>query len=153
MDVVAFFVGEQNIGLPLEAVERVLPSVEITPLAVAPPPVRGIVNIHGAPIPVVDLYHRLYGRWSEPTLDQRLVLVRTERRRLLLIADAVPEVRDLPDAAIADASALLPGVVVLSGIAAGDDGRLLFLHDVERFLSAAEEMQLAAALDAAALGA
>ena len=135
VDVVAFRVGARHFGIPVAQVDQVFPVAEITPLAGAPEPVRGLVTIAGTATPVVDLQRRLEGRWSELRLHQRLILVGASSRRFALLADDVAGVTSLSEAALADASGPTDYGFIYTR-----------LCDVAGLLSAAEEAQLAAAL-------
>ena len=136
IDVVAFRIGARHFGLPVAQVNQVFPVVEITPLDGAPEPVCGCVTIAGARLPVVDLRRRVEGVWSAPRLQQRLILVRAETRSYALLADDVDGVIHLSPTALAAAEApTYDGFIYTS------------MCDVADLLSAAEEAQLAAALE------
>lgn len=65
---VVFLVDEQTYALRMEEVERIVRAVEIRPLPQSPPHVRGIINVQGRILPVVDL--RL--RFGQPSRDIRV---------------------------------------------------------------------------------
>jgi purine-binding chemotaxis protein CheW len=142
---VAFRLDEQLFGLPLETVERVLPMVAVTPLPQAPAIARGVIDVHGRITPVVDLRRRLGFPDRTLGLTAHLLVGRTRRRTLALPVDAVLGVREVETAV--PAGAVLPGLAHLAGIVAMPDG-LLFIHDLDAFLSLDEERQLATALEA-----
>jgi len=54
-NIVLFSLDEPRYALYLSAVERVIHSVEITPLPKAPDKVLGVINIQGEVIPVIDI--------------------------------------------------------------------------------------------------
>jgi purine-binding chemotaxis protein CheW len=146
MLLLAFRLGEQRYGLPLQAVERVLPMVAIAPLPQAPRIVLGMVNFHGEVVPVVDVRRRLDLPPREYGLDSWLLVVRTSRRVLALPVDAVEGVVPVTPDRVTSSSAFFPGIAHVAGIVSLDDG-LLFIHDPEAFLSLDEERHLAAALE------
>ncbi len=55
MKVLVFHIGSDRFGLPLAGVHRVLPAARLTPLPGAPDWVAGLLDLHGAPVPVLDL--------------------------------------------------------------------------------------------------
>jgi purine-binding chemotaxis protein CheW len=62
---VLFLVDDQRYGLPLWEVERIVRAVEVKPLPEAPAHIRGIINVQGRVLPVVDLRVR----FGQPTRD------------------------------------------------------------------------------------
>ncbi len=143
--VVAFLLDGQRYGVHVNTVERVVHMVAVSPLPGAPGITIGAINVHGAVVPVLDLRRR----FGLPPLDYgvtgHLLIVRTPTRSVAFPVDAVVEVTEVDPETVRPAAILLPGVGYVSGIAATPDG-LLFIHDVDTFLSAAEEVQLAAAV-------
>jgi purine-binding chemotaxis protein CheW len=133
---VAFVVGGRRWALPLDAVERVVAMVAIAPLQGAPPAVMGAINVHGEIVPVLDLRARLGLPPRPARADDRLVLARAPRL-VALPVDEVLGTLDLPTAA----GELLPD----AGVALLPDG-LVAVYDLDAFLSADEEAQLAGAL-------
>jgi purine-binding chemotaxis protein CheW len=107
MDVVVFRSGPRTFGIPVERVAQVFAVVEIAPLAGAPVPVRGVVDIHGSLTPVVDLGRRFAESWSELQLDGRLIYVDAAARPLLVLADDVDGVRSVDASEVADPGELL----------------------------------------------
>lgn len=75
MKVLAFSIGGGRYGLRLRAVVRVLPVVALKQLPLAPAVVAGLMDLHGAPVPVIDL-SRLAGIAPEQVwFDSRIILV------------------------------------------------------------------------------
>jgi purine-binding chemotaxis protein CheW len=146
LQLVVFVVEGQRYGLPVAAVERVLPMVAVSLLPQAPAITLGVINLHGQILPVLDLRRRfglpprVYG------LAARLFVVRTSRRTLALPVEEVLGVQDVAREAATPPEAVLPGIEHLSGIVALADG-LLFIHDLEACLSLEEEGQLSQALE------
>jgi chemotaxis-related protein WspB len=103
MKVLLFHIGRERYALPLVAVARVLPVAQLKPLPGAPSWVPGLLDLHGAAVPVVDL-SRLAGHVPEAVrYDTRILLVdyplgdgRT--RALGLKAERVTGVSVVPDA-------------------------------------------------------
>ncbi len=89
---VTFEVGGEIYGLPVGVVEEVLRVTTITRLPYAPAPVRGITQLRGRVLPVVDLRVRL-GLPEAPVAPQnRIVVVSSRGRTLGLLADAARQV-------------------------------------------------------------
>lgn len=72
---VEFILGGRHFALPLENVKEIISRPEITPLPMASKHVRGIINLRGDVIPVVDLAVRLGVVDSDMDRAEILVLV------------------------------------------------------------------------------
>lgn len=70
-----FEVGGAGYVLEAQSVAEVLPLVAITPIPEAPPAIAGVINYHGAPVPVVDLSRVTAGQAAQPRLSTRIILV------------------------------------------------------------------------------
>lgn len=143
---VVFAIDEQRYAIPLDAAERVLRMVAVAPLPQAPAIACGVINLHGRVIPVVDVQRRLGLTPREYGVEDHLLVARTPRRALALPVDEVQGVREVAVAAVTPPSTVLPGIDHVAGIAALPDG-LLFIYDLDAFLSLDEERQLSRALD------
>lgn len=142
---VVFAVAGRRYALDLSAVERVLPMVAVSPLPRAPDIALGVVNIHGTIVAVVDIRRRFGLPPGATALRDRLLVARTARRVLALVVDAVVGVTEVSRGAITATEAVLPGIGYVAGVAALSDG-VLFIHDIEAFLSLDEERRLCRAL-------
>jgi len=142
---VVFLLDAQRYALPLCAVERILRAVEVTPLPKAPEIVLGVINVHGRILPVVNVRRRFRLPERELQLGDHLMLARTAKRLLALVADSVVGLAELTPEEVAAAEAILPGLEYLEGVAKMADG-MVFIHDLNQFLSLEEERELAAAL-------
>jgi len=143
--IVVFSLDERRYALNLSAVERVVWAVEITPLPKAPGFVLGVINYQGQIIPVVDIRQRLNLPQRDMISDDQLILARTSRRLVALVADSVAGIHELPDRESVAAEQVLPGAEYIHG-AAKLDGNLVLICDLDQFLPFAEERKLEAAL-------
>lgn len=140
-------VHDQRVAFYLSDVEEVLPAAETAHLPHAPDVIRGLLNVRGAQLPVLDLRARL-GLPSRPAdPDDHVVVSRVGQRSVGIWVDRADEVRrlDLTDLAPLAAHASARHV---AGAAMLDDGVLL-VSDVETFLDAYESDLLEQALAAA----
>lgn len=141
-----FLLDDQRYALRLDAVDRVYPRAAITPLPQAPEVVLGIVDVRGTVVPAVDLRRRFGLPEREERLSDQFILARTNRRRLVLVADDVLGVVELPPGAVVPSGDVVPGLAHVKGVARQPDG-LVLIHDLDTFLSLDEEAALDAALD------
>jgi purine-binding chemotaxis protein CheW len=143
-----FRVRDYRFAVHVQTVEKVVSSLEISALPGAPDAVAGVFNFHGTVIPVLDLNLRIDGQAAKPSLDAQLLIVRTPARQLAILADEVLDIVAIPADKIVSRKALVPGVGLVSGVAAAPDG-LIFIQDADSFLMQAEEMRLASLLSKA----
>lgn len=144
--ILALFVLEgQRYALDVSVVERVLPMAAISPLPRAPAIALGVVNLAGAPVPVLDVRRRFGIASRDYGLDGHLLVARTRRRLLALQVDEVLGTTEVTAAAVVPPRSVLPGIEYVAGIAALPDG-LLFIHDLDAFLSLDEDLSLGSAL-------
>lgn len=143
----SFILGHQRYALRLDAVERAVRIVEITPLPQAPDIVLGVVNLHGHIVPVVDTRKRFGLPARRLTLDDHLIIARTPNRLLALLVDRVDHAIECAAADVTAAAEILPGMGYVDGVAKLADGTVL-IHDLATFLSLEETTRLDAACDA-----
>ena len=146
LPLVVFVIDGQRYGLPLPCVERVLPMIAVSPLPKSPAIVLGVINLHRRILPVVDLRRRFNLPSREYGVTDHLLVARTSRRILALAVDAVLNVQEIAAQAVILPDAVLPGIGHVAGIVTLADG-LLFIQDLEAFLSLDEERGLTAALE------
>ncbi|HEX9583242.1 MAG TPA: chemotaxis protein CheW [Gammaproteobacteria bacterium] len=139
--VVVFTLGDQRYGLSLSAVERVVHMVQVTPLPRAPAIVLGVVNVRGRVIPVLNLRRRFRLPERDFALTDRLVIARTARRPVALVADEVAGVLEYSALQIVEARDIVPGVEYTEGVVKLADG-LILIHDLDSFLSLEEDAAL-----------
>lgn len=137
-----FHIGRERYALPLTAVQRVLPAARLTALPGAPPWVPGLLDLHGEPVPVIDL-SRLAGTPSDAVrYDTRILLVEVaalgRMRRLGLKAEHVAGTLDIGTDLAASGVAAAPWLGAIASTTPGlvqlvDPARLL-APEVERLL-------------------
>jgi len=142
---VVFSLDEQRYALLLSNVERIVRVVEITSLPKAPEIVLGVINVRGEIIPVVNIRKRFRLPEREITLSDHLIIAKTSRRAVALLADRVGQVLEVLENKIISAKKILPAMDYVEGVVKLEDG-LILIHDLEKFLSLEEEKALERAL-------
>jgi purine-binding chemotaxis protein CheW len=139
-------VDGQTYALHLEAVDRVLRMVEVTPLPGAPNAVEGVINIQGEVVPVVSIRRRLGLAHRGVAVSDSLVVARARTRRVAVIAESVLGVVERPADAVVSTGDIARGIEDIEGVLKTSDG-LVLIHDLDRFFSAEEEQSLDLALE------
>jgi chemotaxis-related protein WspB len=106
MKVLVFHIGPDRYGLPLRQVRRVLPLLELKGIPLAPDSVAGLMNLHGIPVPVIDLARISGGAPSRLHFDTRIVVADYTApggtvHALGLMAERVQGVQDVREQALA----------------------------------------------------
>jgi len=146
LQLVVFLIEEQRHALALHTVERVVQMVAVSPLPEAPPIALGVIDVHGAILPVFDLRVRFAFPRREYGVGAHLLLVRTAQRRMALATDQVVGVTEVEGDGVMPPDAAAVGPRGLAGIVALPDG-LVFIHDLDRFLSLDEQQRVTRALE------
>ncbi len=146
LQLIVFTLDAQRYALHLPVVERAIRMVEITPLPKAPGIVNGVVNFHGAVVPVLNIRSRFDLPEREPELGDQLLIARTSRRIVALVVDSVLDVVTLPSGELVEPEAILPQLEHLEGVVKLDDG-MVFIQDLDAFLSLEEEQALERAIE------
>ena len=121
---VLFKAADQTWALPASAVVQVLRMAKPAPSPGAPPHVRGVLNVRGVLVPVVDARVRLGAPPRPPSPQDRLVLVDDGTARVALQVDEVLEVCEVPDDAV-EGRAAAAGSPLVAGALRLPDGVVL----------------------------
>jgi chemotaxis signal transduction protein len=146
-----FTVGGEEYAISLLGVREILEYGEVTRVPRTPDHVRGVINLRGRAIPVVDLGVRFGLPPSAPTKRSCVVIVDVtlEGARVLmgLVADAVDQVVELaPEEIEAPPSfGTRVDVAYLKGMGRAGP-RFVLLLDVDRLLSSAETAETASSM-------
>ena len=132
---VIFTLAEELYALPVSHVQEILRAVTITRVPDAPHPVRGITNMRGSVLPVVDLRIRLGLKKGQIESSYRILVVESRKRLIGLLVDAVHEVKRIsinkvqlpPEDIMTKKSDYILGVYQL-------EENLIILLDVDRVL-------------------
>jgi len=137
MKALIFHIGRDRYGLRLSAIHRVVPVLEMKQLPLAPDYVAGIMDLHGRPVPVLDL-SRLAGLAPGPAyFDSRIVIVDYapadgSARLLGLLAEHVLGTADVDAGGLAESG--LRSAPFLGQVASQEQG-MLQLVEVNELLA------------------
>jgi purine-binding chemotaxis protein CheW len=89
---VTFTLGEQPYCVDIMSVREVRTSNAITPLPGAPDFVRGVINLRGTIVPILDLRARFGQGRTEPSQSHAVVIVTIDGRLNGLLVDGVSDI-------------------------------------------------------------
>ena len=135
LHLVTFALDREEYGVPVVRVREVIRVSDITRVPQAPPHVRGVTNLRGRILPVVDLRSRLGLDAAAPTSRSRIVVVEVADRVLGLLVDAVLQVTKLPVESVVPTPEEVRTAEAdyLDGVARWN-GRLIILLELEKAL-------------------
>jgi len=138
-----FFSGDEEYAISILQVKEILQYEVITRVPGTPPSIRGVINMRGSVVPVVDLAVKLGLPESEVSARTCIVIVETdidgERAVMGVLADSVSQVIDLRPDEIQPPPPFGTRVHVdyLQGMASSGR-KFILLLDIDRILSASE---------------
>ena len=138
---VVFNLDDQRYALTLSDVDCVVRMVAITPLPNSTDIILGVVNFKGKVIPVINVRRRFGLVERMVAASDQLVLAHTARRSVALAVDAVLDVIACTEQNVIAPENILPNIEYVAGVMKLTDG-LVFIHDLNSFLSLEEEMSL-----------
>jgi purine-binding chemotaxis protein CheW len=96
----SFVLGEEEYGIEILRVQEIKGYTTVTPIPNTPPHIKGVINLRGAVVPVVDLRTKFAMPAVEYTKFTVIVLVAAAGKTIGLVVDAVSDVLNLTDSSI-----------------------------------------------------
>ena len=87
-----FRLGENRCAVDIGRVQEINQNMDITRVFGAPAHVRGVINLRGQIVTVIDLAHRLGIRTEEPPASPKNVVVNCRGERIGLLVDDVDDI-------------------------------------------------------------
>jgi purine-binding chemotaxis protein CheW len=143
LQVVVFQVGGERYGVEVGQVQSIERMSTITRVPRTLSFIRGVMNLRGIVVPVIDLRERFGLTAAESTDETRIIIVHVDEMTVGLIVDSVLDVQMIDESLIESAPSMIGGLeaAYLHGIAkVGDD--VLILLNLTKVLSKVEEEQL-----------
>ena len=145
-----FTLGEEMFAIGILSIREIIEYGHLTEVPMTPPFIRGVINLRGAVVPVVDLAVRFGRAAREITKRTCIVIVEVDsgqgRQEMGVVVDAVSEVLEIPASEIEPPPQF--GARIRIDFIAGMgkiDGSFVVLLDVNKVLSV-DEVAVAAAM-------
>ncbi|AKJ27673.1 chemotaxis protein CheW [Caldimonas brevitalea] len=140
-----FMLGGEAFAIGILSIKEIIEYQGLTTVPMMPECVRGVINLRGAVVPVIDLQARLGRRSSEVTKRTCIVIVEVqgedERQVVGVVVDVVNEVLEIAPADIEPAPTF--GARIRTDFIAGMGkvrGKFVILLDVDTVLAIADEL-------------
>lgn len=135
----AFTLGEEEYGVDIQKVQELRGYETVTHIAHAPPYLKGVVNLRGVIVPIIDM--RIKFDLDDPNYDQFTVVIilNIGGRIVGMVVDSVSDVITLTAGQIKPAPAVGTALDTSYMIGLGAlDERMLILIDIDRLMSSSE---------------
>ncbi|MBU9199890.1 chemotaxis protein CheW [Burkholderia multivorans] len=138
-EVLTFTLGDEAYGLDILKVQELRGYERVTQLANLPAYIRGVINLRGAIVPVIDLRLRLGMPELEYGPHTVVIVLNLASQTIGLVVDGVADVLTLKEEQLSPAPSMAAsvGAAFITGLATVGD-RMLILVDIEKLLSAKE---------------
>ena len=136
LEFLAFTLGQEEYGIDIQKVQELRGYDTVTRIANAPPHIKGVVNLRGIIVPIIDM--RIKFNLGAPTYDQFTVVIilNVAGRVMGIVVDSVSDVITLTPDQVRPAPEM--GSVLdtdyLIGLGTLDE-RMLILVDIDRLMS------------------
>lgn len=138
-ELIAFRIGIQEFCIDIMSIREIRGWTPATPLPKAPGFVRGVINLRGTVLPIVDLAVRLGFQPAEPTARHAIMVSQIGQQIVGLLVEGVSDIftvsdsdiQPTPDVASDMAKRFVRGVIAI-------DGRLISLIALNSVLPALE---------------
>ncbi len=130
IQLVVFKLGREDYGISILQVQEIKRIMDITRVPNSPDYIKGVINLRGSVLPVIDLKNRLALPPSDDTDDTRIIIVKVEEIVVGLIVDGVSEVTSISGDNIEPPNTVVSGVSAqyLSGVGKHNDSLLILLN-------------------------
>jgi len=131
-----FFLAGEEYGLEILKVHEIIGVMAITPVPRTPEFVRGVINLRGKIIPIVDLRAKFGMSSTDETDETCIIVVQARGMQMGIVVDKVSEVLDIASGDIDDAPSFGADVNTDYILGMGkSEGRVRLLLDIDKVLS------------------
>lgn len=138
-----FILGEEVYGIEILKVREIIKLMDITTVPRTPDYLKGVINLRGKVIPIINLRSKFSMQEIEHTQETCIIVVEVNQTSIGIIVDSVSEVSNIKGGEIEDAPHLGQDVDTNFILGLGKTKeRIVILLDIEKVLSS-EELEIA----------
>lgn len=136
-----FALGEEEYGVPIRSVDEVVRVPDtVTRVPKAPRFIKGVMNLRGRAVPLIDQRLRFEVGDTDPIARQRAVIMVIDGIHVGFVVDRVSETLEIPLEDLLPAPDISERTSVFDRVARlGADGRMILLVDPKELLTRAEQ--------------
>ena len=137
-----FVLGEEIYGIEILKAREIIGLMDITTVPQTPDYMKGVINLRGKVIPVIDLRMKFSMKKWERTQETCVIVVEVNSTSIGLIVDSVSEVSDITGEEIENAPSFGQGIDTsfIMGLGKVKD-KIIILLDIDAVLST-EELEM-----------
>ncbi len=139
IQVVSFTVGKEDYGVHIGQVQEIIRMTNITHLPQTESYVKGVINLRGNIIPIIDMRTKFNMDSLDYSELTRVIVVNMSDKLVGMVVDSVARVLELPEKEIEEAPEIIHGLSreYIDGIGKLDEKMIIILK-VDKVLSAEE---------------
>jgi purine-binding chemotaxis protein CheW len=136
---VSFLIGEETYGISVLRVQEIIGMTEITHVPKTLPFVKGVINLRGSVVPVIDMRSKFRMEGREYDATTVIVIVEITGRLIGMIVDSVSDVLNIPVKSIQDTPHFSSKIETdfIEAIGQTQDALVIIL-DVEKIITSEE---------------
>lgn len=140
VQLVVFKLDNEEYGVSILQVQEIKRMTDITRVPHTPDYIKGVINLRGSVLPVIDLKKRLNLNPGDYDDNTRIITVKVDDLSIGIIVDAVSEVLSIDRQSIEPAQSVVGGVstAYLSGVGKLDN-RLIILLNLEALIGLSQD--------------
>ncbi|MCC2686316.1 MAG: chemotaxis signal transduction protein [Paenibacillaceae bacterium] len=144
LKVVVFSIGNEEYGVEVDKVRTIEKMLPYTRVPKTPAFVKGVINLRGVIVPIIDLRSRFGLEETAYTSNTRLIIVAAADLEVGLIVDSANDVINVDSDRIEQPPEVVGGIRAkyLQGIVKLEQSRLLVLMNLQEVLNKSELIQL-----------
>jgi purine-binding chemotaxis protein CheW len=137
-----FVLGNEEYGIEILRVREIMGLLDITTVPQTPDYMKGVINLRGKVIPVIDLRLKFSMPEEEHTKETCVIVAEVNNTSIGIIVDSVSEVLDIKSGEIEETPSFGQGIDTdfIMGMGKTKE-KIIILLDIERVLSS-EEMEM-----------
>ena len=138
-----FVLGSEEYGIEIIKVREIIGIMDITTVPQTPDYMKGVINLRGKVIPIIDLRLKFSMQEEEHTQETCVIVVEVNNTQIGIVVDSVSEVQDINGSEIEEPPDLGQGIDTNFIIGMGKvKEKIIILLDIEKVLTS-EDMDMA----------
>ncbi|MCP5002886.1 MAG: chemotaxis protein CheW [Planctomycetes bacterium] len=97
-----FVLSEEVYGIKIHKVREIMAVIDITPIPQSPDYLKGVINLRGKVIPVIDLRLKFSMPETEFTHETCIIVVEFDSKHIGIVVDSVSEVIEIKNDQVGD---------------------------------------------------
>lgn len=143
IQLVTFIINNAEYSININNIIQIIKYIPVSPLPNAPAFIKGVINLSGKVIPVVDLRERFFRQVSTNTKRTRIIIAIVQNKKIGLIVDSVTDVIGLSLNQVEPPLPVISGLKVefIEGIAKLKN-KLIIIINIQKILTSNEKIIL-----------